>query len=63
MPTMPLDEPQGWRELWGRAQEERDPKRLADLIEQMNQLLTEHEKRAADDTEKTDIDPQQPGRG
>jgi hypothetical protein len=41
------DEPKGWRRLQQRAQSERDPKKLAQLIDQMNQLLTEHEKAAA----------------
>ncbi len=44
---MPLNEPEGWRWLWERAQQEKDPKRLAELIDQLNQLLTEHEKAAA----------------
>ncbi len=44
--TLP-DEPKGWRKLWEKAQRERDPKKLAALIDRMNQLLTEHEKAAA----------------
>jgi hypothetical protein len=43
------DEPKGWRELQERAQREKDPKKLAQLIDEMNQLLTEHEKAAAKD--------------
>jgi hypothetical protein len=43
---MLLDEPKGWRRLWESAQRERNPKKLATLIDQMNQLLTEHEKAA-----------------
>jgi len=43
---MPLDEPKGWRKLWERAQREKDPKKLAALIDQLNQLLSEHEKAA-----------------
>jgi len=44
---MLLDEPKGWRTVWERAQRERDPKKLAAIIDPMNQLLTEHEKTAA----------------
>ncbi len=46
---MPLDEPEGWRSLWERAQQEKDPKKLAELIDQLNQLLTEHEKAAPEE--------------
>lgn len=46
---MPPNEPKGWRTLWERAQRETDPKKLAAIIDQMNQLLTEHEKAAADE--------------
>ncbi len=45
--AMSLDEPEGWRILWERAQEEKDPEKLAKLIDEMNQLLSEHEKAAA----------------
>lgn len=45
---MVLDEPLGWRCLWERAQRERDPEKLAALIDQLNQLLTEHEKAAVE---------------
>jgi 23S rRNA maturation mini-RNase III len=41
------DEPKGWRQLQERAQREKDPKKLAEIIDEMNQLLTEHEKAAA----------------
>ncbi len=44
------DEPRGWRKLWEAAQRETDPKKLVELIEQMNQLLAEHEKAAAEET-------------
>jgi len=47
------DELKGWRRLQERAQQERDPKKLARLIDQMNQLLTEHEKAAAKDEKAT----------
>jgi hypothetical protein len=43
------DEPKGWRQLQERAQREKDPKKLAQIIDEMNQLLTEHEKAAAKD--------------
>lgn len=46
---MPLDEPEGWRWLWERAQQETDPTKLAELIDQLNQLLTAHEKAAAEE--------------
>jgi hypothetical protein len=49
---MPPNEPKGWRTLWERAQREKDPKKLAAIIDQMNQLLTEHEKAAADEKRK-----------
>jgi hypothetical protein len=41
------DEPKGWRQLQELAQREKDPKELAQIIDLMNQLLTEHEKAAA----------------
>jgi hypothetical protein len=41
------DEPKGWRTLWLRAQRERDPKKLVELIDQLNQLLAQEERRAA----------------
>ncbi len=44
---MSLEEPEGWRLLWERAQREKDPEKLAKLIDEMNQLLSEHEKAAA----------------
>jgi hypothetical protein len=40
------DEPKGWRKLWEKAQRERDPEKLAALIDRLNQLLSEHEKAA-----------------
>jgi hypothetical protein len=48
---MPVDEPEGWRLLWERAQRERDPTKLAGIIDEMNQLLAEHEK-AAEELER-----------
>jgi hypothetical protein len=41
------DEPKGWRKMWEAAQQETDPKKLAELIDRLNQLLSEHEKAAA----------------
>jgi uncharacterized protein with von Willebrand factor type A (vWA) domain len=43
-------EPKGWRKLQEAAQKEEDPKKLAELIDQLNQLLSEHEKAAAEET-------------
>lgn len=37
------EEPIGWRELQQEAQEERDPSRLIEIINQLNDLLTDHE--------------------
>ncbi len=44
---MLLEEPEGWSELQQKAQQERDPRRLIKIIDQLNALLTELEKRAA----------------
>jgi hypothetical protein len=41
-------EPEGWRELQERARSEQDPRKLEAIIAEMNQLLTECEKKAAD---------------
>jgi len=41
------DEPAGWKELQELAQRERDPRELAKILEKMNCLLNEHERRAA----------------
>ena len=43
-----LDEPKGWRKLQAMAQRENDPQKLASIIDQMNRLLDEHERMAAD---------------
>ena len=40
-------EPKGWKKLWLKAQAERDPKKLIKLLDQLNALLAEQEKRAA----------------
>ena len=42
-----LGEPKGWRKLQAMAQRERDPQKLAHIIDQMNRLLDRHEKMAA----------------
>jgi hypothetical protein len=42
---MAIQEPEGWRELWERAQAERDTKKLLDLIDEMNRLLAGWEKK------------------
>lgn len=42
-----LEEPRGWRRLWEQAQRERDPKMLDALIQEMNRMLAEHEKKVA----------------
>jgi hypothetical protein len=44
-----LEEPKGWKCLQELAQREKDPRRLAQIIDQMNQLLTEQERAAADE--------------
>jgi hypothetical protein len=43
----PDGEPEGWRELQERAQNERDPRKLEAIISEMNRLLSECEKKAA----------------
>ena len=44
---MPLsDEPKGWRRLQAKALQERTPEKLALIIDQMNELLDEHERMA-----------------
>jgi hypothetical protein len=46
IPEVP-GEPDGWRELQKKAQQETDPKKLAAIIDEINRLLTEHEQRAS----------------
>jgi hypothetical protein len=48
---MALEEPPGWRELQERARRERDPEKLAAIIDEMNRLLTMWEKQAGPDKE------------
>ncbi len=40
------DEPKGWRKLQAMAQKERNPEKLAAILERMNRLLTAHEKKS-----------------
>ncbi|MEP6644224.1 MAG: hypothetical protein ABJA69_06985 [Acidobacteriaceae bacterium] len=40
---MLITEPQGWMELWERAQSETDTERLLLILTQMNALLAEYE--------------------
>ena len=39
-------EPKGWRKLQAMAQKERDPKKVAAIIERMNRLLATHENKS-----------------
>ncbi len=48
-----LEEPRGWRSLQEMAQRERDPQRLASIIDQMNRLLDQNERMAAGDELQT----------
>ena len=48
-----LDEPQGWQQLHAMAQQERDPQRLAYIIDQMNSLLAQYEKMAGNENLST----------
>jgi hypothetical protein len=50
-----LDEPHGWRHLHAMAQQERDPQRLAFIIDQMNALLDRQEKMAANENPSTGV--------
>jgi|HubBroStandDraft_6_1064221.scaffolds.fasta_scaffold196841_2 hypothetical protein len=40
---MSTDEPAGWRQLQAMALRETDPKRLVEIIDEMNRLVDEHE--------------------
>ena len=44
---MSFEEPAGWRELQEKAQNARDTKKLIRIIDQLNALLTEHERKVA----------------
>ena len=46
---MSFEEPAGWRELQEKAQNATDTKKLIGIIDQLNALLAEHEKRVAAD--------------
>ena len=43
-----LDEtdPQGWRELWQKAQQQGDSRKMEMIVQEVNRLLTEMENRA-----------------
>ena len=45
-PDLP-GEPEGWRDLQERAQNEQNPRKLEAIIAEMNRLLSECEKKAA----------------
>ena len=45
---MPLNPPPGWIALQERAKQVKDPQELVDLIEEMNQLLSEYERAEGD---------------
>jgi len=44
---MSYEEPAGWRELQEKAQNANDTRKLIRIIDQLNALLAEHEKRVA----------------
>jgi hypothetical protein len=44
-------EPAGWRELQQKAQQQEDPAKLIEIIEQLNRLLAQHEKQMARETQ------------
>jgi hypothetical protein len=46
MKRLPSD-PEGYRELCAQLQQERNPDRFCSLLDQIDALLTEHERRAA----------------
>lgn len=50
------DEPEGWRILQALAQQERDPVKLASIIDKMNSLLAWHESRADADGQNASED-------
>jgi len=52
------DEPRGWRKLRDQAQRERNPKKLAALIEKMNRLLAKRE--AAEARKRSSASPKKP---
>ena len=49
-----LKEPEGWSELWEQAQVERDPQKLLELIDKLNNLLADWEKREQRGNARTD---------
>ena len=46
-PVILPDEPKGWRALQNKARREKDPGKLAVLIDQLNRLVDKHEELAA----------------
>src|SRR5215470_14680386 len=46
--AMGLEEPPGWRELQEKARRAKDARELSEVIDEMNRLLSEWEKRAED---------------
>jgi len=54
------DEPAGWSHLQAMAKQERDPKRLMEIIDQMNRLLDECERRARRDAGEASGSPSEP---
>jgi hypothetical protein len=54
--------PPGWAELQSKARHEKDPKKLARLIDEMNQLLSEYEKAATGRSEKGRPEKARPGK-
>jgi hypothetical protein len=44
-----MEEPPGWRILQDRARKETDPKKLASIIDEMNELLKQWEETAGSD--------------
>jgi len=45
---MPSNPPPGWTALQERARQVKDPRELAAIIDEMNQLLSDYEKAAGD---------------
>jgi hypothetical protein len=50
------DEPKGWRKLQAMAQKERNPEKLAAILERMNRLLTAHEKQSLGESKSSRSD-------
>jgi hypothetical protein len=56
--TLP-DEPKGWKKLQERAQGARDPRQLARILDQMNRLLSRHERMSASSAAVSELGPGQ----